>query len=116
MAALNISGAKMGSSRPQKNVFTQNNSRIFSNFVIHLTIATTTNSNLLSLMCPKIYYLKPNSKLLIRHDESGTEVRTPKNPHLASVHYYALKQAYAHNIRLAVGLLQKNLKEEIFPM
>ena len=88
----------------------------FSNFVIHLTIATTTNSNFLSLMCPKIYYLKPNSELLMRHDESGTEVCTLENPHLASAHYCALKRAYAHNMRLGVGLLRKNLKEEILPM
>ena len=66
---------------------------------MHLTIAVTTNSCVILQQCPSNYYVPPNSELLMRWDENGTETGTLINPHLPHVHYMALKRVFDPKVR-----------------
>ena len=62
---------------------------------------------------PASHLKKPNSKLFMRHDQSGTEVRVLENPHLPHSHYLGLKRQWSHNHRRIIQMVLDGLPPEL---
>ena len=110
MRTLNES-ASLGDASPPAKILRMKNSRMFNNFTLHLTLIVTTNSSVVSQQCPHTSYSPPNSELLMRFCEGGTECSTLNDPHLPHVHYAALKRAFDVNVRCMARCLSDHMSE-----
>ena len=99
MANLNTSGVDLGADRPAETLPRTRNSHIIVHLAGLLTLSVTTNSRGLPEVMPASHFKKPNSELLMRHNQLGTEVRFLQDPHLPHVHYLAMKRVWGHNHR-----------------
>ena len=64
---------------------------------MHLALSVTLNSGVLSQKCPSTYHAQPDTELLMRWGEDGTETSLV-DPHLPHVHYFGLKRAFDPNV------------------
>ena len=86
MAAWNMYGVDVDACRPMHKLLRARTSRMFNILVGHLTLFISTNSYTVPEVMTASCLKKPDSKLLMRHDQSGTEVRILDNPHLLCSH------------------------------
>ena len=57
------------------------------------------NYHSLPEVMPASHLKKPDSELLMRHDQSGTKMQDFEKPHLPYLHYLAIKRCWGHNHR-----------------
>ena len=79
-------GVDVDACRPMHKLLRARTSRMFNILVGHLTLFVSTNSHTRQEVMTASHLKKPDSKLLMRHDQSGTEVRILDNRHLLLLH------------------------------
>ena len=97
MVALNMSDVDVGATRPMHKLLRARNLRMFNLLARHLTLIVSANSHTVPEVMPESHLKKPDSDILMRHDQSGTEVRVLENPHLPHSHYLAYRMCWIHN-------------------
>ena len=75
IAGLNMSGVKLGAARSMGTLLRSRSSRMIVLLAGHLTLSVTKNSHSLPEVMQASHLKKPKSELLMRHDQSGTELR-----------------------------------------
>ena len=82
----------------------------------HLTLSVSTNSHSLPEVMSAFHLKKPDSELLMRHYQSGTEVWVLENTHLPHLHYLAYKRCWSHNHRRMIQWLMDGTPPQLKEM
>ena len=109
MARLNMSGVKLGAARSTVTLTKARNYRMIFLLAAHVKLSITTNSYSLPEVIPAFHLKMPNSELLMRHDQSVTEVRSLQDPHLPYLHQCAMKRSWEHSHRRIVQCVSQPL-------